>query len=491
MDGLIGKMTERRRELLFLAAAFALYLCRYAAYGFVYYPLLDDHIQYYWYPQIEGTVQNVFLHIGTISTRPLAGIFDVYVWGWLYIHAPWSILFLTAVLNLLGIYFLKRVLEDIGIGVGSVFYLLLLFLPVGFEAQYWLSASSRVIVGVFFTGLSLVLFQRYTRARRWYWLALFAAVQLASYCFYEQTAILSFLLCCAYFYKTKQNWKLYLIPLANGCIIGIYYLLMRNVGALSGRVAGLTLGELGPHLLFMVKELYHVICMGVATLNGNGLVRGWALVLESPWLMALLAVLSGVFAWLCGRERHESAFSFWLGAALAVFPLALFFITRDSTLPYRVLYVPLIGAALMLGFLLSKLRLNRIAMSALVFVIAFSLSICSVSEMHDYRAVSEMDETICNNIIAALDEDTLSGERECYVVGAKRTYIKGIVEHREHIINATSSDWALTGAVRHYLKGNGTIKRMVPVEQITDEIRNSGAQILILNDDLTVTKEAY
>lgn len=153
--------------------------------------------------------------------------------------------------------------------------------------------------------------------------------------------------------------------------------------------------------------------------------------------------------------------------------------------------MPLIGAALMLGFLLSKLRLNRIAMSALVFVIAFSLSICSVSEMHDYRAVSEMDETICNNIIAALDEDTLSGERECYVVGAKRTYIKGIVEHREHIINATSSDWALTGAVRHYLKGNGTIKRMVPVEKITDEIRNSGAQILILNDDLTVTKEAY
>lgn len=173
MDGLIGKMTERRRELLFLAAAFALYVCRYAAYGFVYYPLLDDHIQYYWYPQIEGTVQNVFLHIGTISTRPLAGIFDVYVWGWLYIHAPWSILFLTAVLNLLGIYFLKRMLEDIGIGVGSVFYLLLLFLPVGFEAQYWLSASSRVIVGVFFTGLSLVLFQRYTRARRWYWLGAF------------------------------------------------------------------------------------------------------------------------------------------------------------------------------------------------------------------------------------------------------------------------------------------------------------------------------
>lgn len=86
-------------------------------------------------------------------------------------------------------------------------------------------------------------------------------------------------------------------------------------------MAGLTLGELGPHLLFMVKELYHVICMGVATLNGNGLVRGWALVLESPWLMALLAVLSGVFAWLCGRERHESAFSFWLGQRLRFFHL--------------------------------------------------------------------------------------------------------------------------------------------------------------------------
>lgn len=483
-----GGLSARQREMLFVAAAFCLYLCRYAAYGFTYYPLLDDHIQYYWYPQMEGTFQNVFLHIGTISTRPLAGVFDVYVWGWLYLHAPWAILFVTAALTVAAVYFLKRILSDMDIHVGGVFYLILLFLPVGFEAQYWLSASSRVIVGMFFTGLSLLFFQRYNRGKRWYWLVLFAVAQLASYCFYEQTAILSFLLCCAYFFRTRQSWKMYLIPVLNGCIIAAYYLLMRNVGALSGRGAGLTLSELGPHIVFMAKEVYHVICMGAVTLNINGFLRGWALLLETPWLLLLIAVLSGVFAWLCGRERHEGMFSFWLGAAIALCSVLLFFVTKDSTLPFRAAYVPLIGVALMLGCLLSKLRFGRAVASVLVFVLAFGLNICNVSEMHDYREAALIDETICNNIIAALDEDTLTGARECYVVGAKRTYLDGIVEHREHIINATSSDWALTGAVRHYLKGNGYVEMIIPAEQITDEMLASGAQILILNDDFTVSR---
>ena len=224
------------------------------------------------------------------------------------------------------------------------------------------------------------------------------------------------------------------------------------------------------------------------SLNVNGFVRGWTLLLDSPWLMLLIAVLSGVFAWFCGRERHADQFSFWLGAALAVLSVILFFVTKDASLPFRVAYVPLIGVALMLGYLLSKLRLRRAVCSVLVFAAAFGLSVCGVSEMHDYRQAALVDEVICNNIISALDPDTLAGERACYVVGAKRSYIETNAQHREHILNATSSDWALTGAVRHFLKGNGTIKQMIPAEQITDEILNSGAQILVLNDDYTVTK---
>lgn len=477
-----------KREALFLLSAFCLYLCKYMVYGFTYYPLLDDHIQYYWYPHMENIVQDVFLHIGTISTRPLAGIFDVYVWGWLYQNAPWAILFVMAAVNVAGLFFIKRALADMDILVGGVFYLLLLFLPLGFEAQYWLSASSRVIVGVFFTGLSLVLFQRYNQDKRWYWLLLFAVVQLASYCFYEQTAILSFVLCCDYFYKTKQKWSMYLIPLLNGCIIGAYYLLMRNVGALSGRMGGLTLAELGAHVQFLLGELVRVIGMGAWDLNANGFVRGWHVLWESPWVLALIILLSAAFAWLCGRERHKSIFSFWLGLALAVLPLGLFFVAKDASLPFRVLYVPLIGVALMLGYLVSKLRFYRPAASLLVFVLAFVFSVCGVSEMHDYRQASQIDETICNNIIAALDDDTRAGERVCYVVGAKRTYVEANAQHREHIINATSSDWALTGAVRHYLAGDGYVKYMIPAETLTDEMLESGAQVLLLQDDFSVTK---
>lgn len=482
------KSIHRKRELLFIIAALGLYLCRYALCSFEYYSLLDDHIQYYWYSQMGDTFQNVFLRIGTISTRPLAGVFDVYVWSPLYIYAPWSILFITAVLNVLGVYFIKLALEDMDIYTGGVFYLVLLLMPLGFEAQYWLSASSRVIVGVFFTGASLLVLRQYRKKRRWYTFVLFCLLQLASYCFYEQTAILSFILCCAYIYKTKQKKTIYLVPVVNGCIIGIYYILMRNVGALSGRMSSMAIGELWPHIVFMAKEIYHVLCMGIFTLNVTDFVRGLALLLENPWLMALIAVISGVFAWLSGREKHNSWFSFFLGAAVAVFSVVLLFITKDATMPFRVAYIPMLGAALMIGFLLSKLHFHKSAAFITVFLAAFCFSVCNVSEMCDYREAAMIDKTICENIISALDDDTLSGERECYVIGAKRSYADGIVLHREHIINAVSSDWALTGAVRHYLKGNGIVKMVIPASEITPEIQNSGAQILFLNEDYTVTK---
>ena len=50
-------------------------------FGFKYYPLLDDYIQYGIYPFAEHPFKNIFLYIGLYAYRPIAGLADIYLWG--------------------------------------------------------------------------------------------------------------------------------------------------------------------------------------------------------------------------------------------------------------------------------------------------------------------------------------------------------------------------------------------------------------------------
>ena len=44
-------------------------------------------------------------------------------------------------------------------------------LPLGMEGLYWMSASTRIVGGMFFGCLGAVAFARWLDTGRWYWLA--------------------------------------------------------------------------------------------------------------------------------------------------------------------------------------------------------------------------------------------------------------------------------------------------------------------------------
>ena len=48
-----------------------------SVFGFYYYPLLDDYIQLDCYPNMPG----IYVKLGLWRQRPLAAIFDIYVWS--------------------------------------------------------------------------------------------------------------------------------------------------------------------------------------------------------------------------------------------------------------------------------------------------------------------------------------------------------------------------------------------------------------------------
>jgi len=74
--------------------------------------------------------------------------------------------------------------------------------------------------------------------------------------------------------------------------------------------------------------------------------------------------------------------------------------------------------------------------------------IINVSEIDDYKRASLIDEDIAKQITSHLDEDILNGHKKIIFFNGSSTYIEQNSYHHDHIHNVTTSDWALTGAVR-------------------------------------------
>ena len=151
-------MKKGGRELLSVLLLFALVFIRFTYYGLKYYPQLDDYLHYSIYtPQ---TITADFL-----TTRPLASIFDIYVWGSFWGNMIVAVLILS-ILYTLAIYLLMRVFRQY-FSCGWMFLLIAALLPLGFEGLYWISASSRIIVGLFFASLAALMLQCFYERRKW------------------------------------------------------------------------------------------------------------------------------------------------------------------------------------------------------------------------------------------------------------------------------------------------------------------------------------
>ncbi len=475
------------RKWFFLNALFLLYLTRYILVGFKYGPILDDYIQYFWYPNAYENIGDVFLGIGTITTRPLAAISDIYFWSYFFLN-PVILTFMLSRASFFAVYFLANTLEQMRIKVGALFYIILLFIPLCIESQYWLSASSRVIVGVLTAGFSMRFFSFYKKKKNVFLLILFCVLQFASMCFYEQASIFSFILCIAYFYRTKEKRDMYLIPIVNACIITIYYLIFKNTGSFAQRFEIILPQEIISRLVFVLKELYNVIIEGVFVMNVKSFLRSCTILKAMPWLFAAILgmafIVSALYEKRSDNKNNKQRFAFLFGFCVIVFSLLPVFIIRASYLSYRMAFIPLIGVAIIASQIFNRCNMTQNKKRIVIFLLSFVLSVSCVSEINDYKKTSDTDKLICTNIISNLDEGVLSGERECYVLCKKNVFTSLNSRHAEHILSVASSDWALTGAVRYYAKRN--VKRIIPVDTINDEILESSSQIIELCDDFSI-----
>ncbi len=434
-----------------LASLIVSNLVKFGTYGFRYYPVLDDYIQYHNYGLYEDVVRDVFLRTGTLCSRPLAGIFDAFVWGRLWGRMGAALLLIT-LLHAAAIWLLYRVFARTDVPCGRVFLVFCALYPLLSEATYWISASSRLVVGVFFAALAVFLLCKYYECGKAVFAAGFAICNLLSYGFYEQVIVVSCLLALFVVWSYRRSWWVAAIPLGNLLLIGIYYIACRSTGVNAARSA------LSADVFGHLQAIWEQVLAAVGThhweLLQNSLVRGLALLRERWWYGGMIVLSAMLLAFAGGPDTaRRNGRKAVLALLLIAAPFAPFLILEHSHISFRNLFLSFFGIALLADMVFS----GRAARAAAGILAALFL-VCNVSELHDYRAVSQTDAAICRQIVPYVGD----GSRPVYLVGAKSCYVPLNTYFHEHIHNVTQSDWALTGAVRSYAE-NVSIQKVIPV----------------------------
>ena len=480
-----------------IAFALALALKLFGA-GFSYFCVLDDFIQYGSYPMFG--LSHVLFTIGTLSSRPLASLLDPTLWGSFYPHMAFA-LCLMGILYFLSALFLDRILTTQGIKITPLLYTVYLLLPLSFEGTYWISASSRIVVGLFFATLASLLLISYLQSGKKKVLPLYILFTWASFGFYESVLIFSVLLQGAILLKDAINKKtcrrifLILIPAVGAAGLLIYYKLAAGLGALGSRAAGFSFD----HPLERIKELFsqftYIFTAGLFRTTVIGFADGIKHIVSNPASAVPLSVLLILVSFACAftsrkyKITAKASVCIPAGLLLMLLPLLPNLLVSDIWLTYRTVFICLPGACLFLAPFAARLLKNRRVRTILVFLTVLVFSVGCINELYTYKAVSTLDTQIAKSVADSLDEEVLAGEKNVVLVLPYEISVPQTSYYKDHVKSVTGADWSLTGAVRAIARNN-QIRLITPVYSL-DGIDTKGTLVLYMNTSYQITEASY
>lgn len=455
-------LTDKRREILFCLLLFTAIFIRYCYYGFEYYYQLDDYIQYHNFA-VSSQPFEMMLSLGLLNNRPLASIADIFLWSHFY---PVMLIGVALISLLFAISAcLLRWIFNRHFGVSYLFCVIYTLLPLGFEGTYWMSASTRIVVGLFFASLALFEFQRWCDAGRLHRLLLFIVLQLISCAFYEQVLLFSTTACLllmALNYKNNKSRSLYgAVSLLN---VGIYFLItayFSQGNVFSGRGSLILPTSHYYWNTFFPSVVHQLKCAfldgGFLTL-ARGLKRGFIILLNdfNFIYVVLLLIVSSAFFLLIKTSKNQlkrPVSGIITGVLLSVAPISIFFILDNSWLSLRGTVTSFCGLALVVdilfAFIFKKSRNFNLLITSAVSLFTVVCCISSISEVHDYKETTRQDRKFVQLLSDTLKSDQLmSRDFRVGILNLEPSYLDNQnYYYHEHIHGVTESGWVLHGAL--------------------------------------------
>lgn len=503
MDGL----SENEKRLY--AAFLLICVLRLGSGMFSYVPYLDDYTQYFYYPSLNAAQGVLFGGAKTIYTRPLASLFDIYLWSRFGHCLFLARLALCLMYGLSGILF-HFSLSRLGLKISPLFLVIYGFLPLGSEALFWISASSRIALSLFLISLWLFFFLRRKQA-------LFIFFHFISYWFYEQTAALSFFLCII-FAVSRKNRTAAITSFVCAASFAAFYTLFGKMGINAARTETASVLDLPKTICAAAREVFYIFTSVQSNFYTRGITSGIKLLLSSPEWLFVFVYLSALWLFLSKAYENSTAEStartdisqsvrekrvlvsflksnafkkLALGALLFFVSYAPFYIQKTLWLNLRNTAPSFLGFALFfdaasdIAFALlkqlqrhgskisDKIRLKSprkninlktvipIIKSTVFSVLLLIFLISGISEVSDYHKTAEFDKSVAFELCR---EYKKTGSTDLYLKVSLPEYLNQNAIYHDHITTSYQLDWGYSAAVRAITK-NPKITVRTPLSQ--------------------------
>lgn len=464
-------MSEEKRALRLDWALggviFLLLMLRACSFGVQYWYQLDDYIQYHNYAMEHDFLALVEL-VGLLASRPLAGIADYFVWSPLFDCMIVGVGLISALYAVTAV-LMKRLVARY-FAVSPLFLLVMTLLPLGVEGTYWMSASSRIVVGMLFACLAGWSFAWWLDRGGWYRAVLFLAAMVIPFGFYEQSAVLAMTLVLGMglleFRKRRGRALLALWSLP-AAVLYLKLTTLLAVGGLYGSRTELVLPTSDYYwstfLPDILGQIQTVFTGGFFYTLVKGFVRGVRLVFSGELLIwcLLTAGVCVLYGWLTrarskgGQETARKVpLALLTGVLLAAAPLTPFLILANPWFSFRGAVTSFPGIALVCDtvFLLLRQRVpkGRTVGAVCTGIAALVLCMAGASEIGDYRQTFLNDQKAADAIFAQLPKDypTEDSARGMSVglLGMEPSRLDNVnFKWHEHVQGCTESSWALAG----------------------------------------------
>ncbi|SHI20908.1 hypothetical protein SAMN02745823_03421 [Sporobacter termitidis DSM 10068] len=449
--------------LALFCVVFALIFIRYCCDGFRYFYQLDDYIQFH--NLTVGGLDSLsdLLRAGMLADRPVAGILDVYFWSLFFDNMLLGVLLMSALYAASAL--MLRWVWARHFGVGNVFLVVYALLPLGLEGVYWMSAATRIVVGLFFAAAALLWFEKWCAGGKKYTLVLYMLLQLVACGFYEQILIFSVasVLIVAFLHRHAPGhrplWGLFSFVSA-----GVYALLMGLLPASEVYAARISLVPptsvyyWKTYLPGVLRQVADAFAAGGFYTTVKGFYRG-AQILAGGRNIFYIIDIAVLAALLFFSTRHGEGplkapgKGLIAGLLLAAAPLAIFFFISNSWLSLRGTVASYCGIALMADIacrlIFSRLKSAGTAVAGVAAALAVIFSVAAVSEVHDYKATTQKDQEVAAVLTGTLKKDgNLHRDLNVGILHLEPSYLDDQnYYYHEHIHGVTESDWALHGAL--------------------------------------------
>lgn len=443
-------------------AIFLLLLARICAFGFQYYQQLDDYIQYH-NPFTLAELWELQQTTGLLAFRPLAVIADHTLWDKLSGQLIWAaglICLMYAFAAVLIWTILKRYFR-----LSPIFPVFMALLPLGVEGTYWLSASTRVVVGTLLAALTAWSYLNWLDSGGIGRLALYLVLQILPFGFYEQAGVLAITLTAGTalleWGVKRRSWKRCAVALWGLPAMGLFFVITGwlNIGSIyTGRSSVvLPVGEYywKEFLPQVLGQFWDAFGRGGFYTLAKGFVRGGRMVLSGPLLLwAFVMVGLCVLLWRLtrGQSSETGEGGLWLpllsGVLLAAGPASVFLVLANSWFSLRGTVTSFAGLALIADTLLlwlgERLSLRREGAAVLAAVLAFVFCLAGASEIGDYRDTYRADQRIAGLVRDAFHRDGVEPDAgRVGILNVEPSYLPNQnFYYHEHIHGCTESSWA-------------------------------------------------